>query len=465
MKGSNGWRKRISVAVVACGVLYSAAHFMFSGVRHPLAEPNLGQIEEEAAPLRMHQMQGGPVEVVNGRQYGPTFFFVLDPLLRRYGRNSPELSRWLYGIQLAAFSLAFVFTFLSLRLWLGAGALGRGAHGPPPLGQLLLLLGFLWLNFSPVYYILSVKNVEMWELCLIAAGLYAFLRGWRLIAGLCIAVALLTKMLPSIFLVYFLFRDRRTFLYCCLSVLAILTVSHLFYGPQMGYAYLPFMFKASVGRTHGLVYHENLSAKGMVIKLFSHWKLAPNYFTELTPHGLLLANVFGHLVQIGGLLWMVRVWTKASSPVNARWESSRVLWEWCMTSVMMLILSPVTAFEYMVLALMAFSLPLVALAADCALRADRTLVLCFSLAVLLVANVVPRGVINQLFFIVGWLNRLTGNPQLTLSEGYQYYGFPLLGLVVLMVALWRLRRQLERQAQPQRVSAAVEILTPHTARI
>lgn len=447
MSRSRGW-KLISIAVLACGVTYTGWHFVVSGVRYPLSAPNLGQVEEEAAPLRRYHLEGQPVELTNKRQYGPTFFFVLDPLLRRCGQDQARLARGLYGLQLVAFSLAFVFTLLSMRRWVRA-AFGYDSRARLPARQLAVLLGFLWLNFAPAYYIMAVKNVEMWELCLLAAGLYSFFRGWRLPAGACIAAAILTKMLPGLFLFYLLFRDRRTFLYCCLSLGAMLALSHLLYGPQMGALYLPLMLKASIGSTHGLVYHENLSAKGMVIKLFSHWKLAPNYFTELTPQGLMLANVVGHLVQFGGLLWMAWVFASRPPSPNTRWASSRVAWEWCLTSVMMLILSPVTAFEYTVLALMAFSLPLAALAADRALRGDRTLVVCFSLAVVLVANIVPREAINRLFFMIEWLNRATGNPQLTLSEGYQYYGFPFIGLVLLIVALWRVRRRVERQEEIQ----------------
>jgi hypothetical protein len=41
--------------------------------------------------------------------------------------------------------------------------------------------------------------------------------------------------------------------------------------------------------------------------------------------------------------------------------------------------------------------------------------------------------------LVGALRRYSGYTHLTLSEVYQFYCLPLLGLVLLAVALWRLR--------------------------
>lgn len=425
--------------VVALLVAYTVLHFAFSGVRYPLQQPNIGQIQQELPPLTAYLATSTPLEMTNVRQYGPVFFFVMQPLLRVTGGDTVALSRWLYVVQLTAIAVAFLCCLLSLRVWLGQTR-GADAGRRFPTAHVALFLAVLWLNFSPLYYILAVKNVEMWELCLLSVALFSYVRGWRFAAAFCIAAATLIKMLPIIFLIYFLIRDRRTFVYSIASFAILLTLAQVLYWPQMGYGYFPFMVKAAVGQTHALGWHENLSIKNMVVKAFTGWKLAaPGYFAPIEGERLLVANALGHLLQIAGVLWMAWALMKFQNR-SAEGRTSDALWGWSLISVMMLILSPVTAFEYMVLSLIAFSFVLVFLMHRYDFHADQTAWLCFAGATLLVANILPRQVINRLFPIAA-LNRLTGNVHLTLSEGYQHYGFPLLGLFLLLAALWVIRPQ------------------------
>jgi hypothetical protein len=180
----------------------------------------------------------------------------------------------------------------------------------------------------------------------------------------------------------------------------------------------------------------------MLVKWFAGWHLDPGtYNTIISADTLVLANVLGHLVQLAGLIWMGWIFAQPSSKESPRWQPGRVLWEWSLVSVMMMVLSPVTAFEYTVLTLIAFSFLVAALVANPEVRTNRRLVACVGVAVFLVANVLPRGIINHFMFI-GPLNRVSGHAFLTLSEGYQYYGFPLLGLLALIAALWLLRQPL-----------------------
>ena len=93
---------------------------------------------------------------------------------------------------------------------------------------------------------------------------------------------------------------------------------------------------------------------------------------------------------------------------------------------MMLVLAPQISQDYMVLALVAFSFVL----AGCMLYGTRAAWIEFAIAVLLVGNVVPRGVFSRLV-LIDPLMAFTGYEHLTRSEAYQYFGFPLLGLLVL----------------------------------
>ena len=101
---------------------------------------------------------------------------------------------------------------------------------------------------------------------------------------------------------------------------------------------------------------------------------------------------------------------------------------------MMLVLAPQISQDYMVLALGAFSYVLAA----CLLRANAWLWARLA-AVLLVANIVPRGLFGRLVLAdVG--ARAAGYEHLSVAEAYQYFGFPLLGLVLLLRVWSRVSR-------------------------
>jgi hypothetical protein len=59
-------------------------------------------------------------------------------------------------------------------------------------------------------------------------------------------------------------------------------------------------------------------------------------------------------------------------------------------------------------------------------------------ALVLVANIVPRSAVVRISG-VGWLLRLNHYTHLTTLEGYSYYGYPLLGMLLLVVTFLRMR--------------------------
>ena len=95
---------------------------------------------------------------------------------------------------------------------------------------------------------------------------------------------------------------------------------------------------------------------------------------------------------------------------------------------------------------------LVALAGYPRLRSRAALVT-FVAATVLVANILPRQVINRIFPIDAML-RWTGHTHLTLSEGYQYFGFPLAGLFATAICLAALRRTMNRSVLEGRAAVA-----------
>jgi hypothetical protein len=121
-------------------------------------------------------------------------------------------------------------------------------------------------------------------------------------------------------------------------------------------------------------------------------------------------------------------------------DPSRTFWDWALVGVMMLVLAPQISQDYMVLTLGAFSYVL----AGCMRYGTRAAWIEFGIAVLLVGNILPRGLFAQLMLIdplMSW----TGYTHLTRSEAYQYFGFPLLGLLVLLKC-WARVTALEQRA-------------------
>ena len=431
----------VLLALTIIMLVYSAIHFTASGIRSPLSIPGIGHVETEIPPLREHLSTGAPVHTDNPRQYGPAFFFVMHPLLRLTGDDTSSLARWLYSLQLFCLLCSFLLVCATLRRWLSRAS----THD-----WLLTVawLAVIWLNFAPMYAILAQKNVEMWELLYLCVALYAYLRGWFWAAAFAIAAAGLTKLIPFALMYLFLLRDRKTFAYGCAAVAALLLLGQILYGPAMGIRYLPDRFSTTMGSsTWALGWHENISLKGMIVKAVGH--MAPpdprsgegGYDVLLTDRQKTVAVALGNLAQILGLVWLAWAILRPASPSTP----PRTLWEWSLLTAVMLILSPTTAFEWSLLELGVISYAFVRLVEGGGTPVAA--VMSFSAAALFLGTILPRQLLNQLTFVER-INRWTGYTHLTPSEAYQYYGFPLLGLVLLTSTVWQLRPTLGVPAAP-----------------
>jgi hypothetical protein len=421
--------------VTALALLYSVLHFAASGVRQPLDHPNLAKFEEHAAPLRDHLRTGRPVHSPNPAQYGPVFFFVMHPLLR----DEPDdrtLAARLYAIQLLCIAGSFLFTCAVLKPLVPAD---RRDSWP----LITIWLAIIWLNFSPLYTIVALKSVETWELFLISAALYAYLCGRRGMAAVGVAAAGLIKVLPLAFLYYWLVKDRRTFLLGVLATGALLLASHFLYGAEMGLGYLPHVIAGAAGNSYGLDWHENISLKATLAKLFGHLP-APTrdaartsgYFIVLTGWRRTTVALLGDAAVLAATIGLTRTWIRRRAATRAA-----PLWDWSILAVVVLILSPNTIFEYATLALGAVSYVMVALVSR---RPDKFTAALFLTSLVLLGGVVPRHWLNRLT-LIDLLQRWTGHVHLTASEAYQYFGFPLAGLSLLAVAIWRLQPALDQQ--------------------
>ena len=439
-------RSRVSIALVAVAVLYSIVHFVMSGVVFALNTPNVGQVVEELQPL-YRLFTSGVASVDHPRQYGPIFLMLFHPVYRLDLVDRALLSWYAYALDLLAIAVAFGATVDAIRTW-------AAARGAKVTGLMVLALVVLWANFSPLYGVLVIKNVELWELALIAVAGAAMLRGHRWVAAWSIAAAALVKMLPLVFIPYLLLRDRRTFAYSLVALGVLLTISQLLYGTAMGWGYLPAIVQAAIGgdgygNALGMTWHENVSLRGVTLKAFGYLEqpdytlispvYARGFYVRVLPGMQQTARLLALAVELVGAAWVaVTLWRRRSLP-----EPSRTYWDWALIGLMMLMLAPQISHDYMVLTLGAFSFVLAA----CMLYGSRAAWIEFSIAVLLVANILPRGVFSRLLFIDP-LMAVTGYGHLTRSEAYQYFGFPLLGLLILARAWMRLSRADASVQQP-----------------
>lgn len=421
------WTMRIVTVVALC---YTALHAAASGVRQALDHPNLAKFEEQASPLQRHLASGEPVHTVHPAQYGPVFFFIMQPLLRDTP-SAEVLARRLYILQLLCIAGSFILTCASLRI-----------AGPPFSPQqwtlLVVWLAMVWLNFAPLYTILALKSVETWELFFVTLALYAYLRRWFLVAAAAIAAAGFIKVLPFAFVYYWLITDRKPFLYASGVAVLILLASQMIYGPEMGFEYVPRIVAGSFGSSYGLDWHENISLKAALARAFGFLPhpttdaaRTSGYFVSLEGWRRTAATVLGDIAVLGSIAALTWSWLRQRTRPPAR-----ILSEWSLLAVAVLILSPNTIFEYTTLALGAVSYALTAAVGTW--RRSRTPIALLVASLFLLGGIVPRQVLNRLT-LVNRLNAWTGHTHLMPSEAYQYYGFPLVGLVLLATAIVAVR--------------------------
>lgn len=404
------------------------ARFTFSGIWVPLQTENIEQVWEEFAPLKVHLQTGQPIEISNPRQYGPVFFLICEPLWFFSGYQKTVFANYLFYLGVLSFATACIFFFKTLR----ASFPGFWPLSSDKLSSIFFpALLITWVGSSPILYILNVKNVESWELALISLALYFRLKNVFWLCGFFIALATLIKILPIVFLFYFLLCDRKSFFYSFLFLLGMMIAFSFYYGPQMGLLYPLLITKASLGNTWGAFHMENLSLKGYVLKLFFNWKVSTNSLLVTTPLMEKTALFWAHALQIlGGFFWLFILLKKRVLFLNVRWS---LPWEWAWVCMGILVFSPQTAFEYATISQGAFSFCCALWILLPYLRSPIFSFFLFS-GIFLVLNIMPRSVVNKGFFI-SYLNDLLGNQHLTASEGYQLYGFPLFGFIAFMLFL------------------------------
>jgi hypothetical protein len=266
--------------------LLLAAHFACSGILQRLTIRNSENSTNRSAPPHLETARRCTLRT--RRNTGRYLF--------RHGSAAPRASRrgdsgeLAYAIQLVLIAGGFPDVRHAETVTAGSG------EDNWPL--VVAWLAVIWLNFSPLYTILALKA---WRHGNCSSSRLVCMR--ICVAGddgrLAIASASLIKVLPAVFIYYWLITDRRTFAYACVMLVALLIASHLLYGPEMAVV-LCRVVAGAAGDSYGLNWHENISLKAAIAKLFGYLPaptrdgaLTSGYFLVLTGWRKTAATVLG----------------------------------------------------------------------------------------------------------------------------------------------------------------------------
>jgi hypothetical protein len=397
--------------------------------------------DEELNPLLGLLVNGQAIEHIDPRQYGVVVFLVLDPVVRAFGGNLSVLATYTAFLSLVTAVVAFVL-------------MARRYASDDPARLLILLIA--WSASVPLLYVAAQHQVDVWQLMFLSASLFLFTgtQRQRQLAGVPLAFATLTKLLPALLLVYLFVRAWRVALIGLAAIALLLLTGQVLYGSLMGIGYpLAILSSGADAASRWSMHFENNSVRGLLFKVAAGFRLQgdttayvldSSWVPWLSGIAYLLA-----LALVGYLLWAA--WRGRHDQSIARRSI-----EFSLAIVTMLLISPHTAQEFLVSALpvlavwlwlYACKLPRPWTAAETGLGIAAAVLVGVFLPMNLVARLVP----------FNWLLNVTHNAGNTLfvdqigsSIGvYEFFGLPGLGLLLAWLLLVWLERQSARMPASQ----------------
>jgi len=348
------------------------------------------------------------------------------------GPNLGAVAVYAAWVSLAATTLAFVL-------------IARRYAADDP-ARLLLLLG-AWASAVPLLYVIAQHMVDAWQLFFLSASLFLFTgsTAQRRFAGLPLAAATMTKLLPALLLIYLCVRSWRAGLVGLLGIGALLAVGQVLYGPLMGFGY-PFAVLAGGGDvvSRWSTHFENNSIRGLLFKIGAGFRLeGDTTIYQLDPAIVPALNVLAYALMAGLVGYVMFVAWRGrhlDSPVRRSIEFSLVI-------MTMLLVSPHTAQDYLVTALPVLAVWLYLWAKGLPHPWGVGQTVLGSLSALLIGVFVPMNLFSRVLPIT-WLLNATGNAHNILFVdqigpaigAYEFLGFPALGLLLGWLLLVRLER-------------------------
>jgi hypothetical protein len=390
--------------------------------------------DEELNPLIGLLINGQPIAQIDARQYGVVVFLVFDPALRVLGQAD-----------LAA--LATYAAWVALGGTVVAFALIARRYANDDLARLLILV-LAWSSAVPLLYVIAQHMVDAWQLCFLSASLFLFVGSarQRQFAGLPLALATLTKLLPALLLVYLFVRSWRAGLLGVVGIGALLGLGQILYGPLMGFGY-PLAMLAGGGDTvsRWSTHFENNSIRGLLFKLGAGFHLQGDTTGYLLdPAFPPMLNVLAYALTAALVAYLLF----AAWRGRAHDSMPRRSIEFSLAILTMLLVSPHTAQDYLITALPVLAVWLYLWAERLPRPWSVGQTALGVAASVLIGVFVPMNLAARLLPIA-WLLEITGNAHNALFVdqigsaigAYDFFGFPGLGLLLGWLLLVRLERQ------------------------
>jgi len=237
----------------------------------------------------------------------------------------------------------------------------------------------------------------------------------------------MTKLLPFVVLAFFALRDRRAFVVGVIGVAALVVVGQVLYGPLMGLEYLPNILVSTTQLTDWTApWYENDAIRGFVYKIAAGFRLGNAYFLDMSQESERAARLISYVLSVPVIAYFAFVAWRGRASADPR----RRAIEFSIAILVMLLVSPSTPHEFMLLALPAYATAIRLFQSGIPRPWPRLATGSLALSIALVATVVPLSVVTSVLPIA-WLRDLVGAGLLDPGEFYRFLLFPGVGLLLL----------------------------------
>ncbi len=385
---------------------------------------------EELLPLFQVIVDGRPIDEIGARQYGVVTLLIFDPVVRIFGRTAVALNLWSLVIGLACIALAFLL--MARRFF-------------PGRRRAVLFMAAFWTAFTPTAFIVEQRHVETFELLFLCVGIYWYTGTWlqTRLAAIPLALGMLTKLLPGAVLVFLTVRDPRRAWSGWVAALILLAIGQILYGSLMGFGYPVAMLARTGDATFSWsTQHENNSLRALLFKAGAGFRLADDANVIRTDAAPAL-HLIAYLLVTGLFTYLLFAGIR-----GRRYDSvDRRALELALAIVTMLIVSPGTAHDPMILTLPAFTILGYLRLRRLGAPWPRWVEILATFGAVLVGVFVPIKVLG-LVIPISSLMTLAGNGGTTYFgsnlASYDLLGFPGVGLLLTWVALVGVERRWSR---------------------
>ncbi len=407
----NKFNKKIINIIIIFLLLYTTIHFIIGGIYVPLFKLTsiIGNPKGESESLKETIVNGKEFIFSSDRQYGPIFLITMYPILYFFYDNNTIISILLLFID---------YIFLFGIFWLSYIILfKKNKYG-------FIILMLLLFNFSPLIYTLGVRSIEIWELFFLLLSIYYFINNNRIITGILIAITAHIKILPIIFVFYFLFKDRRIFWSIITTTFLILLFSSLLIGVNAGFMYWPKITEQVIKpNSFAAGFFENQSLKGLLIKIANGFRADDNFYINLNS-SIIFIQIIIIIAALHGLYFL---YTRIDTTNN----KDSILLEYGFILSFILLFSPLTSFENTTLGLLAYIIAIYFIIKYWEIISkNKTMITLILIAYIFVGMFVPYGLMLKLLPL-DTLNNIFCNTNFIPHESYKIYGFASIGIICL----------------------------------